>query len=156
MSEKQKFWIRLVCFTLFACVLPFVFLAYRYDLFTKVNKIQIGGWGIVAIVIVFFFVKYVCSMIKQGMPYSMTTQIITGVCKVIVPLALVWALAYSIKDNIDVFLQSLGIVIVCEAIAIPINPLPKWVETHKRNQQDTFMDMFVDKLYKKKGEEEKC
>lgn len=153
MSEKKEFWLRMIGFGLFACILPFVFLAYRYDLFTKVSKIQIGGWGIIAVIIVFFFVKYVCSMVKQGMPYSMTTQIITGVCKVIVPLALVWVLAYSIKDNIDTFLQSLGVVILCEAIAIPINPLPKWVETHKRNQQDTFMDMFVDKLYKKKEEQ---
>lgn len=152
MSDKQKFWVRMIGFTLFACVLPFVFIAYRYNLFSKVSKVQIGGWGIVAIVIVFFFVKYVCGMVKRGMPYSMTTQVITGVCKVIIPLALLYAFAYSIKDNIDLFLNSLGVVIILEAIAIPINPLPKWVEEHKKGEQETAMDLFITKFWSKKDE----
>lgn len=147
--DKKKFWIRMIAFSLFSCILPFIYIAFRYNLFTKVSKIQIGGWGFIAILIVFFFCRYVIVMMRKGVPYSMTSQIIMGILKVIVPLGLVWVFVWNIRSDIDLFLNSLGVVILLEAVAIPVNPLPQWVDMHKKNETDTMMDLLVDKLHNK-------
>lgn len=88
-------------------------------------------------------------MMRKGVPYSMTSQIIMGILKVIVPLGLVWVFVWNIRSDIDLFLNSLGVVILLEAVAIPVNPLPQWVDMHKKNETDTMMDLLVDKLHNK-------
>lgn len=152
MSSKDKkiFITRIVLFTIFACVLPFIYISLRYELFTKVSKVQVGGWGCIAIIMVLIFVFYVAKMVKKGIPYSMVTQCITGFCKVIVPLLMLYVFVYNIKESADLFLNVLLITIVCEAIAVPINPFPKWLEDHKKSEQDTLADLIIDKFNKTK------
>lgn len=156
MSSKDKkiFIARLIFFTIFACILPFIYISLRYELFTKVSKIQVGGWGCVAIVLVLFFVSYVAKMIKKGIPYSMLTQCLTGFCKVVVPLLMLYVFVYNIKESANLFLNVLLITIVCETIAVPLNPFPKWLEDHKRSEQDSLADMIIDKFNKSKSREE--
>lgn len=152
MSSKDKkiFIARVILFTIFACVLPFIYISLRYELFTKVSKVQVGGWGCIAIIMVLIFVFYVAKMVKKGIPYSMVTQCITGFCKVIVPLLMLYVFVYNIKESADLFLNVLLITIVCEAIAVPINPFPKWLEDHKKSEQDTLADLIIDKFNKTK------
>lgn len=151
-KDKKIFAIRVALFTIFACVLPFIYISLRYELFTKVSKIQIGGWGCIAIVIVLFFTFYVAKMIKKGIPYSMLTQCLTGFCKVVIPLLMLYVFVYNIKESANLFLNVLLITIVCETIAVPLNPFPKWLEEHKRNEQDSLADMIIDKFNKNKQE----
>jgi len=155
MSDEKKIFItRFVLFTLFACVLPFVFIAYRYSIFTKADRMSLSGWGLVAVLIIFFFMRYLLHQIKKGLPYSMFTQCLTGLMKVTLPLVILWLIAYALRNSIDVFLQSLIVAIVCETIAIPLNPMPKWVEENCKEKTDSYIETFIDKFFEKKNKDE--
>lgn len=130
----KKFVIRFILFTLFACILPFTFIAWRYELFSKVNEMSLTGWGIIGILIIAIFCFYVLNAIKKGMPYSMFTQIVDGIIKVEMPLILIYLLLSNIQATIDLFLQCMVCIIICEAIAIPINPLPKWIKENLKGE----------------------
>lgn len=131
---KSVFWIRFVIWALFAAVLPFLFIAFRYGIFDKLSSISISGWGLVAIIIVMCFAFYLVRCLRMGLkgrsPFVL--QCVNGVCKVIVPLVCALFLLDSIKNSIAVFEQALIVVTLCEAIAIPINPMPVWV--HEMNE----------------------
>ena len=55
-------------------------------------------------------------------------------------------------------LQAVGCVIVCEVIALPLNPLPKWAydmqkETRDSEKKDT-VDYLLTEFFRKKKENE--
>ena len=138
--EKKIFLARLILFTIFACVLPFSFIAWRYHIFTTLNSISLSGWGIIAIVIALVFIVYVARMLKRGMPYSMLTQRIGGLLKVTLPLVLLYVVVNAIKNQSEIFLQALLVVIISETIAIPINPFPKWLNDNQIKKEDSYFE----------------
>lgn len=144
MENKKLFLIRLIAFILLGCVAPILFIGFRFKLFGKVSEFSLSGWGLIGIIIAFLFVIYVSKMIRNAMPYSMITQIIQGLLKVILPLFLLYLLINSLKNSLDAFSQSLLFTIICEFIAIPINPLPKWVGEHKTEQNENLIKKFIE------------
>ena len=138
--EKKIFLARLILFTIFACVLPFSFIAWRYHIFTTLNSISLSGWGIIAIVIALVFIVYVARMLKRGMPYSMLTQCIGGLLKVTLPLIILYVVVNAIKNQSEIFLQALLVVIISETIAIPINPFPKWLNDNQIKKEDSYFE----------------
>lgn len=154
-KELLTFWIRFVVWTIFACVAPVGFIVWRFELFSKVSAVQFGGWGILAVIIIAVFIISVFRYVSKGMMrWSMTKQVILGVCKVTIPLlALYWILS-AISNNITIFLQALAVVIACETVAIPINPLPKWVDEKTQGQINSPIDYFFQK-YDERREEKK-
>ena len=84
MSKKQ-FWIRLGLYILFGAVFPFVFLIWRFQLFQKVSGLSIGGWGLIGIIFVAIFFLKLMKAVRKGLPFSLGTQVLEGVCKVIFP-----------------------------------------------------------------------
>jgi len=150
-SQEQKVLIlRFIFFTIFALVLPVLFIGWRYQLFGRVSKMSLSGWGLIVILIVVFFVRYVAKMVKKAEPYSMFSQIVTGFKKIILPLFVLFILLNTIRGNIDLFIQALQVTIISEAIGIPINPLPKWAHDHGIEQQEDLMGTFI-KKFKKGG-----
>lgn len=146
MTERQRFWLMFAVWSAFSCIAPVAFIVWRYDLFTKVSRIQFGGWGLVAIVIMAVFAYTVLKYVRQGMAkWSMTKQVITGIMKVIVPLLALFFAVKAIQDSIDAFLQALGVVIACEAIAIPLNPLPKWAYERSRGATEDAIEVILNK-----------
>lgn len=138
--EKKIFLARLILFTIFACVLPFSFIAWRYHIFTTLNSVSLSGWGIIAIVIALAFIVYVARMLKRGMPYSMLTQCIGGLLKVTLPLVILYVVVNAIKNQSEIFLQALLVVIISETIAIPINPFPKWLNDNQIKKEDSYFE----------------
>lgn len=138
--EKKIFLARLILFTIFACVLPFSFIAWRYHIFTTLNSVSLSGWGIIAIVIALVFIVYVARMLKRGMPYSMLTQCIGGLLKVTLPLIILYIVVNAIKNQSEIFLQALLVVIISETIAIPINPFPKWLNDNQIKKEDSYFE----------------
>jgi Na+/proline symporter len=138
--EKKIFLARLILFTIFACVLPFSFIAWRYHIFTTLNSVSLSGWGIIAIVIALVFIVYVARMLKRGMPYSMLTQCIGGLLKVTLPLIILYVVVNAIKNQSEIFLQALLVVIISETIAIPINPFPKWLNDNQIKKEDSYFE----------------
>ena len=155
---KTTFFARLTLWTMLAGVLPFLFIAYRFQLFRTVSKIQIGGWGLIAIIIaaVFIFVllKYLRAYLKAG--YTFWGQCLTGFIKVILPLAAFYIILYNIRNNLDLFLQALGCVIVCEFFAIPVNPFPKAIYDRQKNirveERKEGVDYFIDEFIRRTNE----
>lgn len=157
---KAIFWIRFIAFFMFACALPFIFIVWRFDLFKSVSKVQIGGWGILAIILVIAFVFVVIRYVKMAInaKYSLTAQVLGGVCKIILPLVAVTVILWCVRNEIELLLQVLGCIILCELIAIPLNPLPKWAyeqqkEVKEEDRKET-MDYVLDRIFKKKNEVE--
>ena len=143
-KEKKIFLFRMMLFTLFACILPFAFIGWRYQLFTKIDKVSLSGWGLLAILIVFLFIFYVVKSIKKGLfnkrEWSMGFQIINGFLKVVLPLLMVYFVITAIESSINLFKQALICTIICESIAIPINPLPKWEMESLKEGDNSLVD----------------
>ena len=157
---RSTFWIRLVLWTLCACVLPFLFIAWRFELFKKVSKLQLGGWGVVAILLVAIFVLAVLKYVRLalGAKYSLTGQILKGVCKIIVPLLVLIGILICVRDSVWTTIKVLGVVTFLEFVAIPLNPLPKWVYDMQKDVKDEekkeTVDYFIDSFFKRKKKDE--
>lgn len=156
---KAVFWIRFVLWTLCACVFPFMFIVWRFELFQSISKMQIGGWGIIAILIVAVFIFSILKYVKLALSakYSLVGQILGGFCKVILPLLVILCVLYSVRDNVNAMIQALGCVILCEAVAIPLNPLPKWVYDQQKGVKDEekkeTVDYLLDNFFKRKKDD---
>ncbi len=155
---KTVFWIRFVLWALCACILPFIFIVWRFELFKTISTMQIGGWGVIAIVIVAIFILTVIKYVKLAFSakYSLTKQCLNGFVKVVLPFCVILVIVYSMRNNVELMIQVLGCVTVCEAVAIPINPLPKWAYESQKNvreeERKETVDYMLDTFFKKKKE----
>ena len=152
--QKLVFILRFVLWTICAAILPFSFIAWRYKIFTVDSQIKLTGWGFIAIIIVIAFISTLVKYIYKGLKPGLAKQCISGFVSVILPLILLYLLINSIEDSIQLFKQALGCVILCEAIAIPINPFPEWLvkrqAENKEQKVETMSDIFWDSFLKHK------
>ena len=129
MEQKTKtFLIRFIIFILTAIGFPIAYLIIRYNLFQTTSKLQIGLWGCIVFFILAVSIKVLISFYLEGMKtkYSLMKQIVTGFSHLILPLIALLIFIIWMKDNIDLLIEALGVIIPCEIVAIIINPLPKW------------------------------
>lgn len=154
----KKFIIRAIGWTIFACLIPVAFICWRYGIFHKAGSIKFSGLTLVSIIVLFFFARALIGYIRAGLVgWSMFKQVLNGVIKVLIPIATVLLIANSMRNSLNYFVQALCVVLVSEAIAIPINPFPKWVYeiqkeakvTEMKEPLDYFISEFLDK---QKGE----
>lgn len=125
MSPKE-FWTRLSIWTLLAVVIPVGFIIWKYGLFKSSGSIQLSGWAIIGIFIIAIYFVYLLKSAKKGMPRdSMIVQCIDGYA-IIIPLIALLLIVKSVKNTLAEFEQVLIVIIVCESIAVPINPMRKW------------------------------
>lgn len=157
-KKKRKIFIaRAIGFFAFGAGLPFAFIAWRYGLFTAKSGVQmsLGGWGIVAVAIVGIILIYMLRQVGKALPHSMLTQCMSGFVKVIVPLGLILIILNGVKDSLDYFIQALTAIIICEAIAIPMNPFPSLIEEKRKEEKETDRKSWLDglkEIFKKEGE----
>ena len=157
---KTVFWTRFVLWTMSACILPFSFIVWRFKLFHKITQIQVGGFGIIAIVVVAFFALTIIKYIKLALSakYTLIGQVLSGFCMVIIPLIAALLILNSVKENVASLIQALGCVTICEAVAIPLNPLPKWAYEAQKNvrveERKETMDYILDGFFKRKKQAE--
>ena len=53
-KAKKVFIARTILFCIFGCVLPFVFIAWRFEIFSSGgSRVSLTGWGVIGILIVF-------------------------------------------------------------------------------------------------------
>lgn len=142
LSEKSKyrivFWIRMVLWTAISCATPVVVFAYKFGLFKSTpqydslgnvisnTNISLNGWGIVSCIIVgMFLISIIQEIADAYVGYSLIKQCYVGVSKLI-PLVILYALCYFLSGAIGHLMYCLAVLIICKAIGIPLNPLPKW------------------------------
>lgn len=138
-----------IVWTILACVAPIGFIIYRFDLFQKVSKVNIGGWGLVVILIVFVFAVVVKKNIKKGITYSRPTAILTGLLGAPLLLWLFTLGLYFIRNNMDVAIQVFLMISVCETLAALVNPFPKWINDNKQKETDRTLDILWNRHNKK-------
>ena len=150
--SKKVFVLRAIFFTLFACIIPFVFIAWRYSIFSvKENpRISLTGWGFVGVIIVFFFIRYLIMVIKKSIPHSLLAQVVNGFIKVLMPLILVYVVIGALESGLYLFKQALVITIISEAIAIVINPFPQYMYEKGIEDVEGLLDIVLKRF--KKGE----
>lgn len=155
---KTVFAIRFVLWATFSAILPFIFIAFRYGIFTNESKISLSGWGIIAIVVIIVFIITLVKYLYEGMKPGLAKQCVGGVCKIVLPLVVLLLLVVEIKNHIQLVEQALGCVIVCELVGIPLNPFPEWLEKRRieqgKEKAETLSDIFWDTFFKKKKDNE--
>lgn len=128
--SKKEFWIRLAIFLAVAFAVPMVYLIIRYNLFSvnvSSNRV-IGFWGVVVIGILACSLMVLVKFYLEGMKckWSWTKQILEGFIKLIVPLVVLLVVFVWLGDNVVQIKEALYVTIPCEAVAVCVNPLPKW------------------------------
>lgn len=155
---KTVFAIRFILWSIFAAILPFIFIAWRYGIFTAESKIKLTGWGIIAVVIVIVFIITLFKYLYRGMKFSIWKQIILGFVGIVLPLTIVLLLVVEIESHIALVKQALVCVIICEVIGIPLNPFPEWLERRRveqgKDKAETVSEIFWDTFFKKKKDNE--
>lgn len=134
-KKKKEFWVKFSLYVLFGAIIPFMFLVWRFNLFGKASKVQIGGWGLFAIMFLGIFFAKTIKVVRMGLPYSLITQILEGVVKVLIPLGVAALAAFYLRNAMQQLFQFLCITFFCEAVAIVVNPLPKWLYEHQLDER---------------------
>lgn len=150
MSDRTKFWVKLIAFMLFTCIVPFLAINYYYDLFNVEGRFMMGGWSMILIVLVSIPIFYALSRIVKALEQGLVKQIIVGVMYVIVPLVIVLFMTSVIAENVMKIQRILYIVIPSVAIGIVVNPLPVWVAEREQSQIERAMQIAFAKKPKAK------
>jgi uncharacterized protein YqhQ len=126
--SKTEFWTRLALWVVLALVVPIVYLAIAYGLFTckSGTSMQLSGWGTVAVVFAGVMLIVVVMQARATLPRgTFARQCIDGALALI-PLLCAILVIHAVKANMDGFEKFLIVTFVCEALAVPANPLPHW------------------------------
>lgn len=136
----KKFWVQFSLFLIFSLVIPISFIAFRFKLFSTTRQINtITIWAFIVLCILILVVSLLIKIYLDGVKtkYSLLKQILQGLIRVVFPIGLCLLLTIFMRkiliDNVESMLKGLNnlvqvliVCLVCEGIAIVINPLPKW------------------------------
>lgn len=177
-NEKTKegrvkllvFWLRMAGYILAGVGAPITVFSIKFGLFdtygyetvtdelgnvTGVN-VALNGWGIISIVLAgVFFINLLKEVIDGYSEYSMTKQVLTGVYQTLLPIAIAIGVCYFLKGVLEQVLFCLITIGICEIVAIPLNPLPKWSAERGEQNFDGLVRRaitLVKKHWKKGGE----
>lgn len=145
-DKKALFWTRFGIYVLFQIVIPITFLVWRFKLFQKISTVSIGGWGIVVIILVTAFFVSMIKYVKKGLPFSFLTQCLNGIMKTIIPLIAIAFILNWLKGSINELSQFVIVYILCQIVAIPANPFPKWVHDNNLQQEENKTRRFLENL----------
>ena len=124
--KKKEFWLKLILWLFFSAVVPIMAIVDKYDM-VKNGTLKYTGWAIIVFIIAFVFITVICGYIAKIFKWSMALQIFNGVRLVLVPLLFALIGVELIVNNIDNVKYILVVAFISEAIAIPLNPFPKWL-----------------------------
>lgn len=143
MTSKTKsrviFWSRMTGWLGTGVVAPVIVFATKFGLFAKQEPvvdalgnvvqqkgIALNGWGIICCMLIGSYVMQILKeVVAANQGYSLTKQCYDGVMKLI-PLIMAYGICFFLNGVIGQLMYCLAILIVCRAVAIPLNPLPKW------------------------------
>jgi hypothetical protein len=131
------FWIRLALYVLIGGIIPFTFLTVRFNLFSKVSKLSIGGWGLLAVLFVAIFFIKMLKAIRKGLPFSFGTQIIEGMFKITIPLTVATLIIFLMRNSVEELFYFFCLLVFCETIAMAVNPIPQWAHENKIEEQES-------------------
>jgi len=146
---KKKFWLEAISWAVFGYIIPIAILIWKFGLFQETSKISIGGFmGIVCIVIAFGFLNTLSKYVEAGTLDVRVSQCITGFRKKILPMMCVWGIAYLLQNDIGLFVDVMGMMIVSVTISVVVNPFPQWIKDNQTEGQKKAIDSFFKKVTK--------
>lgn len=129
-KKKIIFIIRALLWFYFSLFLPICAITKNYDL-VKPNPFKYTGWAIICSIFLVISISAIFGYIIQSLRYSIYIQIFSGIKKILIPIIVMLLICTIIDKNIDKIMNILKICLISEAVAIPINPFPKWVYERK-------------------------
>jgi hypothetical protein len=152
---KVIFWSRMAGWVLTGVIAPIVTFAIKFGLFTETgytitvdelgnitaSTTALNGWGILSSLLVAFAVFQVVKEViaAQGTGYSYPKQLLQGLKSRILPIAIALGVAYFLQGVIDQIVFCLVVLLITQAAALAINPLPEW--RAKKNQEEDYSDI---------------
>lgn len=143
--SKKEFWIRFGIWVSLAAIAPFTYLAIAYGLFSNNGGEgkSLSGWGVFAVVFVSIVLIYIINQTKNSLPNGSFMKQCIGGFMALIPLIAAILIIHSVRNVLADFERFLIIVFVCEAVAVPVNPLPKWAaENNIKLAETTLFNAF--------------
>lgn len=134
-KEKKIFWSKLAAYVLIGLIIPAGFLIYRFNLFSQTTKMNIGGWGVVAIVFTAVFIAVLAKQASEAVESELARKAIDSSRKVLVPLLAATLCIYAVGEFWKQLLQFFIVLTICEPIAYVINPLPEIAKENKDKEE---------------------
>ena len=150
-DSPQVFWTRFILWVVFSLVIPILFVNYRYGLFSKISGIALSGWGTLVGIIVFVFCCVFLRYILHSKTYAFYKQIIKGCLYLVAPCCFVLWVLYCSRNTIDQLIQVLACCTLSWAVAICVNPMPRWVYMQSRGETENLIDLVLEKREKRDG-----
>lgn len=133
MSVKE-FVTRLCLYVLIGAVIPFVYLVWKFNLFTpqpSKEEVTLGGWGIIAIIFIAIFFLKTLKAIRKGMVFSAYTKTIDAITKLFIPLFVSIVIVNFLGNIQEELLRFLIVLFICAIPATVVNPIPRWAYENK-------------------------
>ncbi len=147
--DKRKvsiFITRLLVYIIFGAVIPLSFLIWKFKLFSSTKTIRIGGWGVVAIILLAFFLSKLIKQATDCIEEVLYKQILNGVRTVFIPLLTITLCIYSVNEFWQQLMSFLIVLTVCEPIAYIVNPIPEYIkdseDKKKKNKLISILEIF--------------
>ena len=128
---------RLVTYIMVGFVIPFTYLVWRYNLFSKTERLNIGGWGIIAIIFSAIFFMVLVKKAGETIENETYKQVFDGIRKIFIPLLAVTLCVYAMYDFWRQLVEFLGILTVCETVAYIVNPIPQKIKEKENLREES-------------------
>lgn len=128
---------KLTAYIMIGFVIPFTFLVWRYNLFSKSERLNIGGWGVIAIIFSAIFFMALVKKAGETIENEKYKQVFDGIRKIFIPLLAATLCVYAMYGFWRELVEFLGILTVCETIAYIINPLPQKIKEKQELKEES-------------------
>lgn len=173
MNPKTKsrliFWSRMAGWVGVGVAAPITTFAVKFGLFTESKttvdalgntiehtNIALNGWGIICCFLVGVYATQILKeVVAANKGYSFAKQCYDGAVKLL-PFIMLYGICYFLNGVLSQVMFCLAILILCRAVAVPLNPLPKW--RYDKSGVEDYSDLLngladcVKNLKKKSGE----
>ena len=161
------FWLRMFGYIAAGVGAPIATFAIKFGLFNTYGyetvtdelgnvvgaRVALNGWGIVSVFIASLFaINLMKEVIDSYKGYSFAKQCLVGIYKKIIPLAIAIGAFYFLKGVIDQIIFCLTTLGICQIVAIPMDPLPKWSADHGKESYEDLISRGIALFKRRKGD----
>lgn len=149
-SDIAFFISRLIGYIILGLVIPMSFLIWRFDLFSKTSKLNIGGWGVVVIIFTAVFIAKLAKQACEAIDNVFAKQIVDAVRKVLIPLLAATLCLYAVGDFWKELVNFFIALTICEPIAYVLNPFPEFLKEKEKEEKKSNLVKVLELFWEKK------
>lgn len=152
-TRKKKIIIfisRLIGYVLVGLGCPVAFLIWKFQLFSTTTKLNIGGWGIVVVIMTAIFLSKLAKQAVEAIDSVLIKQILDAFRKVLVPLLAITLCLYSVGEYWQYLIYFFMILTICEPIAYVLNPMPELLKDKEIAKQENKILQIIETFWDKK------